>query len=491
MKKVAIYLRKSREELDESREETLARHERILLDYCASNNLIVANIYREVVSGESIANRPQMQQLLDDVLNNKYDGIVVVEIERLSRGNQIDQAEILEIFKKSNTKIYTLNKIYDLSDDNEFDEDFFEFGLFMSRREYKVIKRRLIRGKKQAQKEGYFIGSQTPFGYSKKRQNKGFVLIADDNAKVVQTIFNKYVYDNYTLADLRHYLNNNGIKPTGRTSEWENYRIKRMLANKVYIGYINYDTKDTDNTHLGKHDPIIDDNTFWLAQEKLKSASYKVKRGKELKNPLASLLKCGVCGKTMQRFVRKGKPAIYNCTRMGCSCIMSNVDAVEKKLIDELQEELKGFNYFLDNYGEEIKSKKEILDKEKDIILYEINKKENMLERCCEMLEEGIYTKEKYLTRVNVLEKDLKALKLNLNDLNNKLFDDDNERVTRAIPILENVLKEYWNLSTDGKNAILKSIIDKIEYTKTERNANSNKLNQNPNLINLKIYLKI
>ena len=80
---------------------------------------------------------------------------------------------------------------------------------------------------------------------------------------------------------------------------------------------------------------------------------------------------------------------------------------------------------------------------------------------------------------------------MNLNDLNNKLFDDDNERVTRAIPILENVLKEYWNLSTDGKNAILKSIIDKIEYTKTERNHNSNKLNQNPNLINLKIYLKI
>ena len=131
-----------------------------------------------------------------------------------------------------------------------------------------------------------------------------------------------------------------------------------------------------------------------------------------------------------------------------------------------------------------------MLDKEKQIILSEINRKENMVERCCEMLEEGIYTKEKYLTRVNILERDLNALKSNLNDLNNKLFDDD-ERVTRAIPILENVLNEYWNLSIDGRNAILKSIIDKIEYNKNERNANSNKLNQNPNLIDLKIYLKI
>ena len=140
---VALYLRKSREEEIETREETLARHERILEDYCSRNNLVITETYKEVVSGESIANRPKMQMLLEDVQSRKYDGVVVVELERLSRGNQIDQAEILEIFKKSNTKIFTLNKVYDLASDNEFDEDFFEFGLFMSRREYKIIKRRL------------------------------------------------------------------------------------------------------------------------------------------------------------------------------------------------------------------------------------------------------------------------------------------------------------------------------------------------------------
>ena len=71
---VAIYLRKSREEDNETREETLARHERILLDYCNKNNLLIKQIYKEVVSGESISNRPQMQLLLDDVKNNLYDG---------------------------------------------------------------------------------------------------------------------------------------------------------------------------------------------------------------------------------------------------------------------------------------------------------------------------------------------------------------------------------------------------------------------------------
>ena len=75
---VAIYLRKSREEIDERREETLKRHENILFDYCSRNNLNIVKTYREIVSGESIEKRPQMQLLLDDVKNKLYDGVVVV-----------------------------------------------------------------------------------------------------------------------------------------------------------------------------------------------------------------------------------------------------------------------------------------------------------------------------------------------------------------------------------------------------------------------------
>lgn len=111
---VAIYLRKSRED-EELKEETLARHETMLLEYCKRNKLNIVKIYKEIVSGESIANRPEMQRLLDDVAAGLYNGVVCVEIERLSRGNQIDQVEILDVFKGSNTKIYTLNKVYDLT----------------------------------------------------------------------------------------------------------------------------------------------------------------------------------------------------------------------------------------------------------------------------------------------------------------------------------------------------------------------------------------
>ena len=238
---VAIYLRKSREEDNETREETLARHERILLDYCNNNDLIIKEIYKEVVSGESIANRPQMQLLLEDVKNNLYDGVVCVELERLSRGNQIDQAEILEIFKKTKTKIYTLNKIFDLSSEDELDEEFFEFGLFMSRREYKVIKRRLIRGRRQAQKEGYFIGSILPFGYSKEKQGKGYVLIPNEQSKIVQLIFDKYVNENLSSQQICDYLNNLGIK-SQKLDKWNTTAVRKVLRNITYTGIIQADT---------------------------------------------------------------------------------------------------------------------------------------------------------------------------------------------------------------------------------------------------------
>lgn len=486
---VAIYLRKSRDDQEETREETLARHERMLLDYCKRNNLLIKEIYKEVVSGESIENRPEMQRLLDDVSKCKYEGVVVVEIERLSRGNQIDQAEILEIFKKSKTKILTLNKIYDLSSDNDFDEDFFEFGLFMSRREYKIINRRLLRGRKQAQKEGYFIGTTPPFGYTKERIDKGFVLVEDENAKIVRLIFNKFAYDGWKLGDLRRYLTENNIKGQLNQQRWENRAIKRILLNKVYIGYVNCNTKKSDaNSIKGKHKPIIDEKTFYVVQEMMKQRECKTTNNKELVNPLATILKCGNCGRTMARFTKSDdkKTTVYRCP-LYCGNISSNCDLVEHKLIDELKEELQNFNYFLENTGQELNKKKQQIENEKSILLKEISKKETMIDRCCEMLEEGIYTKEKYLKRVNTLESELNALKSNLEGLNNISFDDE-EKALRTIPILEKVLDEYWNLTGKQKNEILKSFIDKIEYTKTT-STRGQIANDKP--IELKIYLRI
>ena len=54
--------------------------------------------------------------------------------------------------------------------------------------------------------------------------------------------------------------------------------------------------------------------------------------------------------------------------------------------------------------------------------------------------------------------------------------------------MLEKVLKEYWNLNSVDKNTLLKSIIEKVEYTKTKRKQKKDEVDNN---FELKIFYKI
>ena len=173
------YLRKSRFDRDYAElsvEETLKRHEAILDRLANQRGYHIAKTYYEVVSGESIAARPEIQKLLEEVGQGAYAGVLVVDVERLARGNGADQAYISQVFQFSGTKIITPLKVYDPG--NEFDEEYFEFGLFMSRREYKTINRRLTRGRDSSAAEGKYISSIAPYGYRRVKlpQEKGFTL---------------------------------------------------------------------------------------------------------------------------------------------------------------------------------------------------------------------------------------------------------------------------------------------------------------------------
>ena len=163
MEQYCIYLRKSRK--DEEAEmagagETLARHEKTMLELAKNKNLIISKIYREIVSGDSIVASPVMQELLEDIKAGMWSGVLVMEVERLARGDTIDQGIVADAFKYASTKIITPAKTYD--PDNEFDEEYFEYGLFMSRREYKTIRRRLHDGTISSIGEGKAV-TQPPF----------------------------------------------------------------------------------------------------------------------------------------------------------------------------------------------------------------------------------------------------------------------------------------------------------------------------------------
>ena len=83
----------------------------------------------------------------------------------------------------------TPTKTYDVAH-NPDDEEYMEFVLFMSRREYKTIQKRLDRGKKQAVVEGNFMGAYRPYGYDIIKTKTARTLTPNkDEAPIVKNIF--------------------------------------------------------------------------------------------------------------------------------------------------------------------------------------------------------------------------------------------------------------------------------------------------------------
>ena len=111
-------------------EEVLSRHE-VQLDEWAERNLggkvPEANKFREVVSGETLKERPEINKVLRLIESPKYRAVKVIEPQRLTRGDLEDIGRLMKLLKITNTLVITLDRIYNLRD--EYDWNAFEAEL--------------------------------------------------------------------------------------------------------------------------------------------------------------------------------------------------------------------------------------------------------------------------------------------------------------------------------------------------------------------------
>ena len=491
----AIYLRKSREDIESEKYgegETLARHEKLLTTLAEKRNLPISKIYREVVSGETISEREEMQKLLNDVENEKWTGILVVEVERLARGDTADQGRVLKAFKYSHTKIITPVKTYD--PDNEFDEEYFEFGLFMSRREYKTINRRLQRGREISVSEGKFVGNIAPFGYDriKLKNAKGYSLcINQEESLIVKEIFRLYTFKHNTIGSIVKQLNDMNLKPR-ISSEWTISSVKDILSNPTYIGKVVWNRrkqeKKTKNGHLiihrprnqdylgfdRLHEPIIDNKTWELAQEKRKQNTPKVKHSYQVQNPLVSLVFCEKCGKPMQRrpYNTDNKPATLMCCNSKCDNVSSKLYIVENKIIESLRIWLEHYKVDYEGKEDSIFENNKIIEKSIATTKKELEKENAKLNKIYDFLENGIYDKEEFINRSKSIKITIQGLEAKLKEYNELLLKDGEilNPKDSMTPKLESVIDLYHHLKTaEDKNILLKSILFKVTYLKSQK----------------------
>ena len=510
----AIYLRKSREDIESEKYgegETLARHEKILTTLAEKRKLTIGKIYREVVSGETISERKEMQKLLKDVEDEKWTGVLVVEVERLARGDTADQGQVSKAFKYSHTKIITPVKIYD--PDNEFDEEYFEFGLFMSRREYKTINRRLQRGRELSASEGKFVGNIAPFGYDrvKLKDSKGYSLsINSEEAPIVKEIFRLYTFEGNTINSVTKQLNDMNLKPR-ISNEWTISSVKDIIANPTYIGKIVWNRrkqkKKTQNGHFiisrprnqdylifdGLHEPIIDNKTWYLVQEKRKQNTPKIKHSNMLQNPLVGLVFCEKCGKPMQRrpYAKADRPDILICSNLKCDNISSKLYIVENKIIEALKIWLENYKVNYEIKDDSSTDNNKILEQCILLTQKELEKENTKLDKIYDFFENGVYNKDEFINRSKSIKENIESLENKLKEyteLLNKNTEIQQPKET-IIPKLKNVIDLYYKLeSAEDKNILLKSILAKVIYLKAEK---SIKKNSDPTNFELHIYPKI
>ena len=486
-RKIIIYLRKSRTDSQfESVDEVLARHEKILQDFCIRIfGGPITIIYKEVVSGETINERPMMLKLLEDIEQGDIEAVVVVEPQRLSRGSFGDIDRIVNTFKYTNTKVITPTKTYDLN--NKFDRKYFEQELLRGNDYLEYVKEILVRGRIRSVEDGLYIGSISPYGYDKmKLPKKGFTLTPNDDADNVRYIFTKF-NEGLGTTNLAKHLIELGIKSqTGK--QWTPAMVRNILTSKIYIGIVTYGRRETkksmrnseivksrpwNNDYIeakGLHTPIIQDDVFNKAQELLKSKAGKNIRGdKTIKNPLAGLVKCKYCGNNMfRRPYDKRKIPTLICRTIGCKCVSSDLTLVEDRVISLLKKELANYKYYVANYETEYKSNTTEFEKQIKKIDKELKSLQEDLQNALIKYNRNKISEQEYnFLRNYTIEEEsrLNGLKMALND---KLQNEELENKRKAIPILEICINEYYNLSSEDKHNLLTAIIDKIIYEKSK-----------------------
>lgn len=478
-----MYLRKSRaDNPQETVEEVLERHERILQESAVRlMGLPVQEeyIYREVVSGETIEDRPKMKELLSAIENPDVKGVLVVDPQRLSRGDWEDGGRILSSFRYSHTLIHTPQKTYDLI--NKFDYKFFKMELSQGNDYLEYVKEILARGRAASVKEGNYIGSVAPYGYQKATIDGSPSLIPyEPEAAAIRLAVEMRINQNLGWSYIAKYLEDAGYMPR-KCTHWNPYSLRDICINPVNIGMIRWNGRKTVRTYEdgtvrltrprnndplyvdGKHEPILDKELFNQLIA-VSGRTTREKKGSELRNPLAGLLFCGKCGRAMvYRTCSRSAPRLLCGDQVHCGMKSSRFSTVYAAVIECLEQTIADFSFQLSQGN---KSTHNAYAGMLEDALTEYKKLDARQERLYNFLEDGTYSKAVFLSRNKKLSEERDALEKRIAFLkdNTPKEVDYQERIRRFSDVVQALQDEH--VTPKYKNTMLKGIVSRIEYSR-------------------------
>ena len=394
----------------------------------------------------------------------------------------------------------------------------------MSRREYKIINRRLQRGRLASAKEGKWPSGLAPFGYRrvKLKNEKGCSLEPiEEQAAIVRMIFDLYTVGlqdedgsarPLSLGSIATRLNDMRI-PSPSGSQWARITIRGIIKNPTYIGMVRWGSRETKKKVVdgkvvsvrgpadpekecvfkGIHSPLIPKETFELANDKLtRSENTSTRKEKVVRNPLAGLLVCSECGRQMMRMINPVHPdmPVVRCPRRGCPNCSSYLPIVEERVIQGLSEWMKGYELEWSSAAASSSvSSVGVREKALTSAEAELRKLQQQLERTHDFLEQGIYDTDTFLSRSRMLSDKIASAKDSVTRCSRELTEEKLRETSRRdiIPKVKNLLDVYPLLETaEEKNALLKEVLEKVVYQKLNE-----KRKKSPDGFTIEIYPRI
>lgn len=485
-----------------STDEILEKHSKIVEEYAVKylgGPIPDDNKYMEVASGESLKDRPEITRLLKDIEDPAVKAIIVVEVQRLSRGDLEDAGRLIRLLRYTNTYVITPMKIYDLRD--EYDRDAFERELKRGNEYLEYFKKIQARGRLASVKDGNYIGSTAPYGFDRIEKfeadgKKSYHTLIErkDQADVVRMIFNWYCEEDIGVTAICRRLEDIGAKTKTGQSTWKPSIIFSILENHHYIGCTRWNWRKTvkiiedqeikklrpkakvDEFLLfeGKHDGIISEEQFNKARE-IRGKRHRTRRDLTLKNPFSGIMFCKRCGHKIgyNTYTRNGveyaPPKLVCNNQVHCKSGSVKYSEVFEYVRRVLKDCISDFEVRIENNQDDslklhtdlmARLTKQLADLEKKEIeqweaQYDPDESKRLPQHIFAKLNEKVLKEKEEVNKALEKAKDSAPKHINYRDELIKTKD--------ALRILEDV-----KLDAKTKNQYLKTVIDKMVYERDE-----------------------
>ena len=287
--KYCLYARKSTES-EERQILSIDSQIKEMLQLADREGLEVVTMKRESHSAKETGQRPIFNEIIDELREGKFNGILTWAPDRISR-NAGDLGKVVDLMDSGKLQeIRTFSQSF-RNNPNE------KFLLMILGSQAKLENDNrginVKRGLRTRVEMGLWPGV-APLGYlnQKRMDKKCEVLTDEDRAPIVKKIFEKMAYEKWSGRKIHHWLKFEINFKTPGNHSLALGNIFRIVQNDFYHGTFEY-PKDSGNWYKGKHEPIVTKELFDKANEQLKRDKI-VRQSKEF--AFTKLMTCGLCG---------------------------------------------------------------------------------------------------------------------------------------------------------------------------------------------------